>query len=515
MARVKCQACGGRTEEAAFCEKCGAPLAEGERAATRSPAAEERKAERPPSPERFVDEAPEDRAPRAGVRVAVAGEAEPLPLARNEGAAACAELPSREFDDCPWLSVERDTVAFCVADAPGVLRLRFTAAADGLQNLQAGLVLFGVSVAIQPVHWFKPRRGRSEEFNLTIPSLSQGGYGAELSVRFLRDGVVQKYTANLSLQVYPSGISAKQIAEKIVININNDIKMGHASDLHQSLDAASALGNLAGNDHAHRLGEVLNLSRTDLRAYHRIRLREDEVLGGLAALAAPPAEACLDRLTLAAGNRLLHLVAGAPVTLGRNRGCRIVARRFDRNGVAASQLNERISKIHCTLELSGTECAVLDGGVDDNGQWRRSTWGVFWQGRNVNGGVRFPVEGFPASATLGLAGTAEAPDFRMTAHGSRFDPSRCADCPTHRQHACRKGKVPSVLLNRGDSVPESYALIWSCLDLGGVFPGCAGIAVCHEQGAFSWRSGTGSGWLVPGESFAAGVGVRPFAQYGL
>jgi len=417
-------------------------------------------------------------------------------------------------DDCPYLRVEQDMVAFCVADAPGVLRLRLTALAEGVQNLQAGLVLFGVPVVIQPVNWFKPHVGRFEEFKLTIPSLSPGEYGAELSVRFLRNGAVQKFTANLSVQVYPSGISAKQIAEKIVININNDIKMGHASDLHQSLDAASALGSLAGNGQKHRLVEVLDLSRTEIRAYHRIRLREDEVIGG-GALPSPPAQACLDRLTLAAGNRLLHLVAGNQVTLGKNRLNRVVTRLFDRNGVAAGQLNERISRHHCTFELSGNECAVLDGGADENGQWHRSTWGVFWQGRAVNGGVRFPVEGFPASATLGLAGTAETPDFRMTAHGSHFDPSRCADCPTHRQHTCRKGKVPAVLLKRSDSVPESYALIWSCLDLGGVFPGCSGIAVCHEQGAFSWRSATGSGWLLPGESFAAGVDVRPFAQYGL
>ena len=507
MALVTCQACGRLTGEGAFCEKCGAPPVP-----VSSP---------PPEPEARVipqehrtvsiGEAPTSRV------VMISAEAPPAcafsvapPAPRAASVAAAAD----DFDDCPELRVERDTVGFCVAGSNALLRLRLTPQVEGLSELRVNLCLPCVTGAAVPsVQWYRPKAGKPCEFSLTIPPLKQGPYAAELTLQFVKNGKVQKFSANTELYVYPSESSAAAIAHNIVVNINNDIKMGHASDLHQSLDAASVLGRFENNGQAHGVSELLDLLKTDLRSYRQVCFNESGECGP----SRPPAEALADRVTLSVGGRMLHLIAGSRVTLGRNRSNRICTRLFGRDVAETSLRNSRISKFHCTVELDGDGCAVHDGARDESGNMRPSACGVSWQGIAVRGAVRFPAGSFPQSATLGLAGSPGAPDIGLTAQGCFFNPSRCETCGDHAGRLCHRGRIPAVVLRRTDEAPESYALLWACLDLGRVFPECAGLIVCHEQGAFSWRSAGTFGWITPGRFASGGVeiAVREFAQYGL
>jgi hypothetical protein len=345
--------------------------------------------------------------------------------------------------------------------------------------------------------------------------LNPGAYAAEIALQFTFEGAVRRFAAHTELCVYPADSSAKQIADKIVVNITNDIKMGHASDLHQSLDATSALGRFADNRSPRGLSELLDVLTTEVRAFRRLQF--NEVGGSAQAPPGPPPEARADRLTLFVGAQRLQLLAGVRATLGRNRANRLVTRRFGETPEETQRLNGRISKFHCTLEHDGAEFVIRDGGTDASGCFKRSACGIFWQGKPVAGSVRGPVGSFPTAAELGLAGTAGAYDIGLQAHGCRLNPAHCSSCQRHEVVSCRRGQVPAVVLRRTDGVPETYALLWSCLDLGRVFPQCAGLIVCHEQGAFSWRSLGAAGWLTPGSFSSAGtlITVCEFAQHGL
>lgn len=409
-------------------------------------------------------------------------------------------------------------MAFCVAEAYGLLRLRVSVYASDVEDVGVSLCLNGMGAPVrQTVSWPRPKLGQSREFKLHIPPLHQGAHPAEIQIRFTQGGKVLTFDANTELYVYPPDSSVKQIAEHIVFNITNDIKTGHASDVHLSQNAADAVGRFTSNGSAHSVTDLLNLMNSEQRAYRREELYEAGCVLVAPSLGQPPAGSLAQQMTLEVGGRRAHLIAGNRVTLGKNRSSRIVTRVFDRAGKVSAQACERLSRLHSTLELNGEECVVWDGALDECGLMKTSTWGVFWQGKAVDGCVRFPAERFPASATLGLAGRADAHDFALRAQAVFPDVSRCGACGRREKPICRHGKTPCVVLKRDDAIPECYVLLWSCLDLGQVFPECAGLVVCHEQGAFSWRSSGAAGWLTPGHFVSAGtdLSVRSFAQVGL
>lgn len=516
MARVKCQACGKSTEEGLFCEKCGAELAGGY-----APAAASAPAFAQPEPARdpvFIRTPPEVRAPRVVVlepAVEAPHACEPATPARAGRSAAEPVSAACELGDCPWLLVENDKAGFFVAGTPGLLRLRLTAQEEGLLNLRVGLSLACATCEpVPPFELYRPKALQQTVTSLSVPPLKPGAYVAELTVSFVRASRTLRFKAGLDLFVYPSDSSAQQIAESIVITINNDIKMGHASDVRQSLDAAGLLGNVKNNGKVYGVPELLDLLKNEMCAFRGLPLSEVE---GSDEGSEPPSGARTDSLTLQLGGRLLHLLAGRRITLGKHRSNRVVTRLFDGAGVATEALNERISKRHCTLELDGSECLILDGVADDGGAVRRSAWGVFWQGRPVEGCARLPAASFPRAAPLALVGAEGPYAFRLTAHGCYFDAARCAACPdTAAGRPCGKGRYPALVLERADAVPERYAVLWACLDLGLAFPGCAGAAVCHERGAFQLRAASGAReWLTPGMRLPGGVEVRAFAQRGL
>ncbi|NLE66351.1 MAG: FHA domain-containing protein, partial [Lentisphaerae bacterium] len=231
----------------------------------------------------------------------------------------------------------------------------------------------------------------------------------------------------------------------------------------------------------------------------------------------PPEEALADRLTLDVGGKLLHLIAGARVTFGRHRANRVVTRIFDPGKPVMATSSLHISKHHCTVEADGETCVIRDGAADASGVFKQSGGGVFWNGSAVDGSVRIPVDLLPRQAALGFAGQVSDPCFSFSVSACRPDSARCARCEDRDAVLCRRGRVPALALRRSDHVPETFVLLWSCLDLGQVAPVLQGLTVCHERGGFSWRSGGEAGWLKPGRYQVVGaeICVKTFQQYGL
>ncbi|MEI7947248.1 MAG: hypothetical protein WCJ02_11145 [bacterium] len=530
MARITCNVCGKRTDEGPFCNKCGAaqdgsvnPLAQKvENDPFRSELPTQDNPTVPDTPRtqevgtpvnvggaRIYTSSDEDHHPRSVID---------LPGQTKSNPAMHADPPpqnepfSSTFDDCPWLWVERDRMIFCVENTNGVLRFKISAHAEGIEDVRMRLQFQGGNSTAVP--WFKPKCLQSKEIKLNIPPMPPGAHPVDAHLQFIREGKLLKFETTIELYVYPNS-SAGKIAESIVFNITNDIKTGHASDVHLSQDAASAFGHFTKNGHAHALTDLLNLMNSDMRAYRREELYDAGCeTPSPSAPTAPPQEAITKRLSLMVGGRLLHLIAERRVTLGKNRDNRVVTRRFNQQGVADAQLCERISKFHCTLELDGEACVIHDGGRDETGRMRPSTWGVSWQGVPVKGSLRIPVEALPKKASLGFVAGNVGYDFELAACAHPFDFGKCSSCSQQARHVCSNGRIPALLLRRTDQVPEHYLLVWSCFDLGCVFPECSGMVVCYEQGAFSIRFSGAFGWLVPDRRVGA-VEVRPFAQVGL
>ncbi|MEI7899121.1 MAG: FHA domain-containing protein [bacterium] len=525
MARVSCRTCGGKTVEGSFCDRCGAPLAPGPSAAT--PAEAESGFRPEPTylrrPGDSVGEAPSAvaaiiRTPDPDERPAriILLNTEPV----NERTAAAQSVGTDDdgFGDCPWLCVESDTLAFCVAGASALVRFRLTPLVEGVQHVRVWLKPNGISQVVEhPFNWPNPKLGVPRGINLPVHPMNHGAFSASVYFGLTKDGKTTTYETEVCLFVYPADCSTKQVADNITFNINNDIKAGHAADIRVHQDAAEAVSKLVKNGQAHSIEELLNLLHSKPPAFHRLSLFESGwVLHH--PLPAAPAAATAERVTLRVGNRIAHLIAGSRVTLGKNRANQIVTRLFEPDGEALPERNARISKFHCTLEYADGQCIVHDGVRTENGVMQASACGVFWQGRAVKGSERFPADRFPAVAALGLAGTADAYDFGLTAHGCFFDTARCAACGGRDEKMCHRGKTPAVILRRRDAVSEVYAVMWSCLDLGNILPGCEGVTVCHERGAFAWRAEGAAGWLVPGTRIGAGgvqIEVKTFSQYGL
>lgn len=507
MARITCKVCGKRTDEGPFCNECGAA-----QDGSVNPLAQQ------PEPAPFRDDVlTEDRPlvcelPRRVIQLPGQERAQPPPGPQAPPPPPQPDPGSSFFDDCPWLWVERDRMIFCVEKANGVLRLKLSAHAEGLEEVRVNLRFQGGGASATP--WLKPKFGQAKEVKLNIPPLPPGAHPAELRLQFHKDNQILKFETTMELYVYPSDSSAGKIAESIVFNITNDIKTGHASDVHLSQDAASAFEKFTKNGQAHALTDLLNLMNSEMRAYRREELYEAGCEIKPSAPTPPPQEALAQRLTLVVGGRLLHLIASRRVTLGKNRDNHIVTRLFNQQGVADAQRCERISKFHCTLELEGTTCVLQDGARDDCGRAKPSTWGVSWQGKAVQGSLRIPVETLPTRGQLGLVNNAGHSDFELTVCPQAFDFTQCSSCQQQARHGCSNGRTPALLLRRTDQVPEHYLLAWACFDLGTVFPECAGRVVCYEQGAFSLRATGTFDWLVPGRHLGR-IEVRPFTQYGL
>ena len=413
--------------------------------------------------------------------------------------------------DCEAVRVELDKLAFCLSDSPGIMRLRVTSLADGLSNLRLGVTFSNGAASSHPQSWKLPHPGQSREFSLSLPPLAPGPYVAELSLAFLRGGVSSRYEANnVEVFVYDKQAGTQRIAESLVVNINNDIKMGHACDLRLSQDAADAVGRLVSNGRIHGLQELLDLLKTGSRAYVPLALYDSG-----ASLPPPPKEAVAQRLTLRSDEGLLHLIAGATITFGKDRRANTVCTRlFEPDGSAVEARNGYVSRRHFTLEIEGFRCVLHDGVAAGDGQFRPSGHGVYWNGSRVQGRMAIPVSGFPAKARITLAGPSGANVVSLDVQARPYNRDECRNCEGRSDHLCHRGEVPCVLLSRPE-IRERYLLTWACADLGGLVAACRGVTVGRERGAFSWRSSTGAGWLVPGMSLGGGVRVESFKQHGV
>ena len=268
---------------------------------------------------------------------------------------------------------------------------------------------------------------------------------------------------------------------------------------------ARALGGVPGEDWKGLEGEeaLAALRRWALgkeRSWEAVELYEADGAGP----DEPPAAARTERLALRRGGRRVYVFAGETLRFGREHPPEApndFTLRPGRGGVAAPY--RRISSMHCRFAPDGDGVVLADGRPDGRGGGLRpSLNGTWWNGRRVEGRVRLrPGEegevafGAPPSAF----GVPRLKAKVLAAAG-------CAGCPEGGRGACGRAGRPSLLLERTDGVEERFLALWGCVDWGDVEAEGRGLAVFRKEGAFAWREGDRSGWLVPGEPGPEGLG---------
>ena len=193
-----------------------------------------------------------------------------------------------------------------------------------------------------------------------------------------------------------------------------------------------------------------------------------------------------------------------PVRIGRHSDCEILARMMDSEGQELWKESISISKYHALIEWNNDRCRLKDGGQDPKDGWRRSSSGLWVDGRRVaaDGDFNF-VAGLEHRITLGDPGVAGARRYELSARlwlardlaQSKTD---CLDVdPPPQSPAC-------LMLRRLNGPAWVYLVLRSCAALAWADSRCGSACVGLCQGSLHLCEGRNSEPLVAKHSVRAG-----------
>lgn len=474
--KVMCPKCGLPVRDGSFCPMCGIKVAS--------------VAETPTS---IVSAAPTVTPPAAPtVTPSVTPPVAPTvrPPEPPKFAVSAGPDPAPVASDVPRdrLRVDFDALCILFENMPGLLRLRLSCAdGDVFDNVRITL-----RDMLSGAEWTRTicMLARTREF--TVPIQSKQAGTAEWDVRLDYDFSGRHEELEGEWATVVTGRSgARMDAKQLAITINQDIKGGHACEIHNSLDAVSKLNEAFASADAEVYDTLYSIVLGGTRAYRWIDLYPRRVNEALPPM---PPEAAADRMTLDLGIWKVKLFSGRTVTFGRTKGLNDIALRPPEG--EDSTPYKMISRRHCRFAHSGSEVIVADGARDEKGVVNPSSWGTFLDGEQLRDEVRLSAKG-TSSGRLTFAGAGGSAvvslDVRVLTSGDL-----CKDCSRSGRAGCQGGARPSLLMKRTDGIPEYFVAVWSCVRLEDVDPSYAGIKIFREGNGFAWRCGRRCGWLVPG-----------------
>jgi len=504
MALVVCETCGKKTDEAAFCEKCGAELP-AVASAEETQHLEEKsggpQSLRPIGVNATASAVALDDLDTGMETADIDSTIDTLPappsLVQKE------PVPLQSSTSCVYLNVEHDQSRVFVVGQTMNFRFALTPLADGLSEVFVAVVFEGRRRKDEIIRlgWIPCRGERRELRNINFAAPEAGSLGFSFYFGFKQGKTEFVFEADGEHKVWPSQTRATDVVRNLEINIQNS---GHATDFNLSgikdhLHPEEALEDII--DRLHRMPPVWS----NLRLYGstwrppRFRRQHDATLLAHASLdRAPSNAACVGKLTLKTDGRLLHLLSGDQISLGKNRQNDAVTRLFE-NGNATAALNSKISRHHCVIERHGKKCYVVDRGDYPGEGSRPSAHGVFLDGKRI-----------PASGRRELA--AKKSSCKLTLAGSD------ADRPGVFGIDLKFHKAETLIMRRCDSIPETYVALWKRFSLGDADPDFDGMVVWREGNGFGYATAETEGWLEPGmviQTPQCEVSVEGWSQHGL
>lgn len=302
----------------------------------------------------------------------------------------------------------------------------------------------------------------------------------------------QWLTAQVSHRIYPAHMPTQELAQKIVINIQENVSVnGHANDV--------SVRNVV--DDVNRIAEQINttgdtsalidkLSSLKLEKPLRLEPSSHPYPPFKLRLKEPPAEARVPALTIVSNNQRLHLFCQKIVRFGRNRDSNdLVLRVMGKDKHIDKDASILISKNHGYFEYRGNDCVLRD----------ISTYGIAIDGQKLVKGQDFIFDA-STSYRMSLATTLECKGKSSYWQMTTYSCMRLTqmDCP--RDNNCPATSPSSLYIQRTDGLNESYLIVWRCSPLERVLPAFVGASIYSINGAFQLhRPGYLPQWLKPGD----------------
>lgn len=223
----------------------------------------------------------------------------------------------------------------------------------------------------------------------------------------------------------------------------------------------------------------------------------------------PPPEALCKRLTLRSSNLCLHLLADTEIQLGRNRRCDIVTRHPGNQ----HEVNRKISRYHCRIEMHNNHCVLIDKGWDSEKKtFRHSTSGTFIDNSRLSGEKSHEmVPDAHAGVSLGDSLANDPNIFAMDAHlwtCGRMETGMISCQGKYAPHdlACL------TLHRRGDNA-ELFVLLWKCFSLSKFDSHFCNTCICRRDNAFLVQSNNRCEWLLAGTTLHLANNIVKVEEY--
>ncbi len=424
------------------------------------------------------------------------GPVVPQPV-QNAGAESEAADSEDDFeDDCPHFRLEFNDARVCVqgwmtsfnfrlvpiSTESGQCRLpRLEIRIQGEQPLTK--TIFGVLTT-----------GRTKDIDFNFMPQSLGfEISSEIHLTYMLNGVSHSYAGTFKWDAVRAEESSKVI-ENLVIKMEN-VEAGMAAD--QNINILK--------DFKAKQSSSLTSRLQDLKlrpVWKRVELN-DASSGSVET----PAD-LQDRLTLVGpGDMRLHLLGGHRFTMGRGTGgaCDITTLLFRGADVPDPKLScaHGVSRFQAHVIWRNGVWELRDGGIDPSASLSRvkpSSYGTYLNGQKLGSQGQKLERGRSQRITFGLPGMEHK-------HVFGFDVTVLTDP--------EKGQAAALLLERVDSVRESFLCLAGRIDLDDLLPGSGDLALRFRKGGFKLTGPHGEKWLKPGTDLNRSWTCQTHAQIGL
>ena len=481
--------------------------------------------------------------PHCGQPVAAGGQTEKVQLGESPGAFAPAGSPVRENDqkailhpllaelkdlrpepktevspmampaveiaggsppsDCQDLEVRYNNSCVFVLNMQSTFDFEIRPLVDGIKNLFVEVRQSGQVIA-RETPMVLPRRGTLISFGLNYtPRNTHAGKVSFTIVVGYRQGDQRKIYAAFRTHTFHSGKeNPRQICESLVVEVKNNIQQGHAGDLKVDQNFNGLREALRQHNTIEIDKEFLGLinARPFWTALSLAECEVDSVPGPEPAAGAPGGQQF--ELRAPDGTRI-RILTQPPVRIGRHRDCEMLARVVDETGRELREESLRISQYHAQVEWSGERGRLRDGGQPPHEGWRRSSAGVWVDGKRVVSGGEFTmVAGGEHHVTLGDPGDG----------AKHFESSvrlwTAGDLPELRPACPDVKRTPEtavcLALRRSGGPGSACLLLRTCALLTWADGRCGHACVCVRQGSLHLSDGHVCERLVPGRFVQAG-----------
>lgn len=333
----------------------------------------------------------------------------------------------------------------------------------------------------------------------TIENLPAGTFGCDIVLRFAFEGVCRQYMGQIEVNVNRREDLLDVVRQNINIHYNpqttignvsqaSDVKVLHKSDagICKALDGISNIEN--------PMSVIDRMSRAGDRTYRRVSMKS--MFGD--GLQSPPSVAKVKEIEVRLGYNRVQFFVDEIICIGHSvDGVRYSDIVID----APSGMNvspyDRISRIHCMMRHYGEKVEICDGRVDQEGQIVPSSNGTVLNMERLPPRTTRPLR--DGELCLGASSGAVKLGVRLVPAAG------CEHCKIAKDErvSCAGGERPCVVISRPDVLNVKYVALWSCFDLGNINLDYKGIVIFHYNGAFGWRRGKRTGWLMSGENFGS------------